>query len=74
MEKTKGSTFSMIKDFTKVLGLEARDKTADALYNVAEKIDISVQQETFCTNFHKELELKRINKERDSHKLKGATA
>lgn len=69
---TKNSTFSLIKNFSKVLGLEARDKAADVLYNAAEKIDITVQQETFCDNFHKDMEQRRIAKERAN--LKGATA
>ena len=72
MEKPKNNTFSLIKDFTKVLALEARDKGADVLYAAAEKVDISAQQETFCENFHKQLEQKRLEKERKN--LKVATA
>ena len=82
MEKTRTietsgrKTFRLCKTFAKVLGLEIRDKAADGLYTVAEKIDITTAQETECSNFH--LEMDELAKEKELNKsrktLKVATA
>jgi hypothetical protein len=67
-------TVKLIKDFTTVLVLEGRDKLADGLYAVAEKVDISPEQEKFCETFRKELEQKKREKELANAKVAPAKA
>ena len=70
--KKENETFKMIKSFSKVLILEGREKLADGLITVAEKIDITDDQKKFCESFHSEIEQKRMEKE--SKNLSGAKA
>jgi hypothetical protein len=72
--KKPNETFQLIKDFSKVMILEGRDKLADGIYKVAETVDITQEQEKFCESFHKKIEDKRREKESKNLNLSGAKA
>ena len=72
--KKPNETIKLCKDFATVIVLEGRDKLADGLYAVAEKVDITVPQENFCRTFRRNLELKRAEKERQNSKAVPAGA
>ncbi|HLD91487.1 MAG TPA: hypothetical protein VI911_10865 [Patescibacteria group bacterium] len=59
----ENSTFNLCKNFAKVLVLDGRAKAAEGLETLAEKIDTTEEQKRYSYNFHKEMELRRAEKE-----------
>lgn len=68
------STFSFIKDFSKVMVFEGREKAAAGLEALADKIDTTPEQKQWKEDTKKEFERLRLQKELKSAKPAGAKA
>lgn len=68
------STFSFIKDFTKVMVFEGREKIAEELETLADKIDTTPEQKRWKDNTKAEFERLRTEKELKHAKVAGAKA
>lgn len=74
VKETTRSTFSFIKDFSKVMVFEGREKAAAGLEVLAEKIDTTPVQKQWKDKTKKEFERLRLEKELESAKPDGAKA
>lgn len=70
----KKSTFEYLKNFSKVLVLDAREASADGLKAVAEKIEPTNEQKKWKENQKAEMDLLREEKEAEKILAKVKTA
>jgi len=57
------SNVKLVKDLFKHLVIEARTKTSDGIYKVAEKIEPTKDQKNFCHTFHRQMETRKAARE-----------
>jgi hypothetical protein len=61
--KPEHTTFGFIKDFSKVLVLDGREKVAEGIYNVADFVDTTQEQKNWSRS--KKAEFERLRKEKE---------